>query len=130
MAEMNIREKQAPGVRWHRPQAPTISKRALEKIVQRIVQVAHPRKIVLFGSRAWGSHRLDSDLDLLVVKESSEPRYERAAPIYRALAGLGVGVDKDIVVYTPQEVEQWRNASAHFLTTALREGKVVYERQS
>jgi predicted nucleotidyltransferase len=125
---MNLRDEPERDAILDGPQARTISH--LEKIIQRIVEVAHPLKIVLFGSRAWDRHRPDSDLDLLVIKESSEPRYERAVPIYRALVGLGVGVDKDIVVYTPKEVEQWRNANAHFVTTAVREGKVIYERQS
>lgn len=101
----------------------------LEQIVRRIVEVAHPQKIVLFGSRARGEHRSDSDLDLLVIQESSEPRWERTVSLYRALAGLSLGVDKDIVVYTPEEVEEWRDASLHFVTTALREGKVLYERK-
>jgi predicted nucleotidyltransferase len=101
----------------------------LQEIVRRIVEASDPEKIVLFGSRARKAHRPESDLDLLVIKKSTEPRYERAVPIYRALAGVRLGIDKDIIVYTPEEVAQWRNASAHFVTTALREGKVVYERQ-
>ena len=111
-------------------QSRMIGSKPLEEIVRRVVDVAQPQKIVLFGSRARASHRPDSDLDLLVIKESAEPRYERAVPIYRALAGIGLGIDKDIIVYTPQEVERWRNASGHFVTTALREGKVIYERKS
>jgi predicted nucleotidyltransferase len=99
----------------------------LVEIIRRIVQVSAPIKVVLFGSRARDSHRPDSDIDLLVVKESNEPRWQRAVPIYRALAGIGAAVDTDIIVYTPQEVEEWRHASAAFVTTALREGKVVYE---
>jgi predicted nucleotidyltransferase len=99
----------------------------LAEIVKRIVAASNPEKIVLFGSRARESHRADSDIDLLVIKESTEPRWRRSVPIYRALAGIGVGVDADIIVYTPQEVEEWRGASAAFVTTALREGKVIYE---
>jgi predicted nucleotidyltransferase len=99
----------------------------LVEIVRRIVQVSAPIKVVLFGSRAHETYRPDSDIDLLVIKESTEPRWCRSVPIYRALAGIGVGVDADIIVYTPQEVEEWRGASAAFVTTALREGKVIYE---
>jgi len=99
----------------------------LVEIVRRIVQVSAPIKVVLFGSRARETYRPDSDIDLLVVKQSTEPRWRRSVPIHRALAGIGVGVDTDIIVYTPQEVEEWRGASAAFVTTALREGKVIYE---
>jgi predicted nucleotidyltransferase len=112
-----------------KPQFVALDANVLQKIVRRIVKVSQPQKIVLFGSRARDGHRPDSDLDLLVIKESAAPRYERAVPIYRELAGLSLGIDKDIIVYTPQEVEQWQNASAHFVTTAIREGKVIYERK-
>jgi DNA polymerase sigma len=50
----------------------------LAEIVRRIVQVSAPIKVVLFGSRAPGSNRPDSDLDLLVIQESNESRAERA----------------------------------------------------
>lgn len=97
------------------------------EIVQRIRSVANPRKIVLFGSRARGEHRPDSDIDLLVIEESSLPRHRRSIPLYAALADLPIEVDAEIVVYTPAEVEEWRGANAAFVTTALREGKVLYE---
>ena len=47
--------------------------------------------------------------------------------MYAALSELALNVDAEIVVYTPAEVEDWRGASAAFVTTALREGKVLYE---
>jgi predicted nucleotidyltransferase len=99
----------------------------LTKIVDRIRRVANPRRIVLFGSRARGSFRPDSDIDLLVIEDSPLPRHRRAIPMYAALSDLPLAVDADIVVYTPAEVEDWRGASAAFVTTALREGKVLYE---
>ena len=55
-------------------------------IVSRIVPVVHPEKIILFGSRARGTARLDSDIDLLVIARSEQPRYRRAAPIYGVLS--------------------------------------------
>jgi len=95
--------------------------------VRRIRAVSDPAKIVLFGSRARGDHRPDSDIDLLVIKESPLPRHRRAIPLYAALADLPLDVDAEVVVYTPAEVEEWRGASAAFVTTALREGTVLYE---
>ena len=96
-------------------------------IVRRIVQTAQPDKIILFGSRARGDARPDSDFDVLVIKESSEPGYRRDAPLYLALAGLNAPVD--VMVYTPEEVTDWSAVPQAFVTTALREGKVVYERK-
>jgi predicted nucleotidyltransferase len=99
----------------------------LPKIVERIRRVANPRRIVLFGSRARGDHRPDSDIDLLVIEDSPLPRHRRAIPLYAALSDLHLDVDAEVIVYTPAEVENWRGASAAFVTTALREGKVLYE---
>ena len=99
----------------------------LSDIVDRIRRVGNPQRIVLFGSRARGDFRPDSDIDLLVVQESPLPRHRRAIPFYAALADLPLNVDAEVVVYTPSEVADWRGASAAFVTTALREGKVLYE---
>jgi uncharacterized protein len=99
----------------------------LSEIVRRIRLVANPQKVVLFGSRARGDHRPDSDIDLLVIEDSPLPRHRRSIALYAALADLPLDVDAEVVVYTPAEVEEWRNAGAAFVTTALREGTVLYE---
>lgn len=98
-----------------------------DEIVRRIVQVIDPEKVILFGSRARGDTRPDSDFDLMVIKESNEPRYRRSAPLYTALADLPVEVE--IMVYTPEEVRQWEAVEEAFATTAIREGRVLYERE-
>jgi predicted nucleotidyltransferase len=99
----------------------------VSEIVERIRRVANPRRIVLFGSRARGDHGPTSDIDLLVIEDSPLPRHRRAIPLNAALSDLPLGVEVEVVVYTPAEVEEWRGASAAFVTTALREGKVLYE---
>lgn len=96
-------------------------------IVRRIRSVANPRRIVLFRSRARGEHRPDSDIDLLVIEDSPLPRHRRSIPLYAALSDLPIDVGAQVVVYTPDEVEEWRGAKAAFVTTALREGKVLNE---
>ncbi|MGO8790672.1 MAG: nucleotidyltransferase domain-containing protein [Terriglobia bacterium] len=97
----------------------------LERIVQRIVATAQPDKIILFGSRARGNARPDSDIDILVITESAEPGYRRDAAIYLALAGLNAPVD--VMTYTPEEIRDWSAVPQAFITTAIREGRVVYE---
>ncbi len=96
-------------------------------IVRRIVQTTQPEKIILFGSRARGHARSDSDFDLLVIKDSDEPGYRRDAPLYLVLAGMNAPVD--LMVYTPEEVREWSAVPQAFVTTAIREGKVLYERK-
>lgn len=98
----------------------------IQEIVHRIVELIQPEKILLFGSRARGQARRESDLDLLVIASSSEPRWCRSAPLYGALSD--VLMPMDIMVYTPEEVEDWSEVPRAFVTTAFREGKVLYEK--
>ncbi len=98
----------------------------LKEIVQRILAVGHPQKIILFGSHARGEAHPDSDYDLLIIEPSNLPRHQRAAKYRKVLTG--VRVPKDVVVWTPEEVSDWRNVPNTFITTALKEGVVLYER--
>jgi predicted nucleotidyltransferase len=95
------------------------------RITQRIVESFHPLRVILFGSRARGEADGDSDYDLLIIAPSDKPRWQRTVPVYRALAGMGV--PKDIVWWTPEEIAEWDGVKSHFINTVLREGKVLYE---
>lgn len=106
----------------------TDTERILQEIVQRIETVVQPERVILFGSRARGDARSDSDFDLLVIAESEEPRYRRAAPLYAALADIPV--ETEVMVYTPAEVDEWRMVPQSFVTTAIREGSILYERSN
>jgi len=106
----------------------SVSDAVIEEIVQRIVAAARPYKVILFGSRARGEARPGSDLDILVIQDSTEPRYRRSVPLYAALADLPVEVE--VVVYTPAEMEEWAGVRQALVTTALREGRVLYERSA
>jgi predicted nucleotidyltransferase len=102
----------------------TVDDRLLQEIVRRIRAAGRPQRIVLFGSRARGDARPDSDLDLLIIEESSEPRHKRPVPYLRALLGLFPA--KDVLVYSPAEVAAWADVPNAFVTTVLREGKTLY----
>ena len=95
----------------------------LDEIVQRIVEVASPERIVLFGSAARGEMGPDSDVDLLVVKSGADRR-RLAQTIYMNLFGVGRAVD--VVVVTPEDIERYGDSYALVIEAALREGKVVY----
>ena len=102
----------------------------LRGMVRVIVEAADPEQIILFGSRARGDARPDSDVDLIVVE--AEPFGEgrsRVEESQRLHDALGVqGVDKDILVYSLEDVEYWRDSLNNVLARALREGEVLYER--
>jgi uncharacterized protein len=97
----------------------------MHEIVRRIVARAHPRKIILFGSRARGESKETSDIDLLVIADTFAPRARRSAPLYGALSDILVPMD--ILVFRPDEVDEWSRVPQAFVTTAVREGKVLYE---
>lgn len=105
---------------------PPVTDELLATIVAHLTQVGNPLQIVLFGSHARGDARNDSDLDLLIVEESDLPRHKRGAAYRRAL--VDVHPSKDLVVWTPAEIADWATVPNAFITTALREGRVLYER--
>lgn len=101
-----------------------IDEALLLEIKNRIVNAFHPEKIILFGSYAYGTPSKESDLDLLVIMPSDEPMHSRVTKIRKLVRDIHI--PKDIIVYTPQEVEKWKDASAAFITTIIRKGKVIY----
>ena len=101
---------------------------ATEKMASMIAEQFHPDRIILFGSHSRGDSHPESDFDLLIIAPSDEPRWQRTIPVYRLLAGLGI--PKDIVWWTPAEINEWRGVRSHFINTVLREGKVLYENPS
>jgi predicted nucleotidyltransferase len=100
-----------------------LSEETLQEIIRRIVEVAQPEMIILFGSAARGEMGPNSDVDLLVVKPGVHRR-KLAMKIYRHLPGVGCAVD--VIVVTPQDIERFGNCPALIIEPALREGRVVY----
>ena len=96
----------------------------LDDIIRRVVEVAEPERIVLFGSAARGEINRHSDVDLLVVKDAPDLR-QITATVYRRLYGIGAAVD--IVMVTPQDVERYKDSHALVIKPALRDGTVMYE---
>jgi predicted nucleotidyltransferase len=99
----------------------------VREMVRRIVTAFDPERVVLFGSHARGEAGPDSDVDLLVVMPVTGSRRAQQVRIRLELRGLGVA--KDVVVVTPDEVERLREIPGTIVRPALREGKVLYERR-
>ena len=103
----------------------TIPQEVLVKIIQRIVEVAQPEKIILFGSAERGAMGRHNDVDLLVVKSGELDQSRLVGDIYMHLHGVGQAVD--VLVVTPEQVERYRNTHCLIIAPALREGKEVYQ---
>ena len=95
-------------------------------MVDRIVEGWKPSRLVLFGSHARGTATDSSDVDLLVILPNVSDKRDTAVEIRRALGDLPVC--KDIVIATPEEVTRRGHLVGTVLRSALREGKVLYER--
>jgi len=106
------------------PGAMTVGDAVLAEIIRRVVEVAQPDRIILFGSAAAGRMGPNSDVDLLVVKGGHYHRGRLTEEIYMSLIGVGQAVD--VIVVTPDDVERYRDNHALVIAPALREGRVVY----
>jgi uncharacterized protein len=104
-----------------------IDKKTISNIVYRIATNINPDKIFLFGSYATGLANEDSDIDLLVIKETSEPKFKRSIEIQRLLIGSKLPVD--IVVYTNDEFENEKAKHYSFVNTAIKGAQLMYERK-
>lgn len=113
-----------------------IPEKIMEEILKRIIDIAVPEKIILFGSYAYGIPNLDSDIDIIVVKKDIESKIREYSKIRRSLRGLGYPFD--IIILTPEEFEyyssDWINSVAAeakigglFFMKNKREYEVLYE---
>lgn len=98
----------------------------IDTMVSRIVERVNPEKIILFGSSARGTAGAESDVDLMVVVKEKISKRKKASEIYTFLAGLGV--PKDVVVVTAEEVERYKSIPGTVIYPAVHEGKVLYDR--
>jgi len=99
--------------------------RELERIVSRIIELG-VKKIILFGSVATGNISFDSDIDLIIIKETNKRFLKRLEEVY---AHIEPRTAIDILVYTPKEFEQLLSESG-FVQEAVKKGTVIYEEKT
>lgn len=93
------------------------------KIVNQLKQFS-PQAIILFGSQVKGPTHRNSDFDLLIIKETSEPFNKRITDAHRV---LHTNTPVDILVLTPSELQKYKENSS-FYQSVLESGKVLYGR--
>ena len=106
-----------------------ITKAQIDEIVRRIVEHCHPEKVILFGSYAHGTANEESDLDLAIVADTALPKFKRAIPFEKAIRFDGKRwlFGMDILVYTPKEMEEWKDNPYSMAHEIISTGKTLYE---
>lgn len=84
-----------------------------------------PKKVILFGSRAWGKPGKDSDIDLLIIKKTKQNPYKRIPEARSYLHDVDWAFD--LLVLTPAEVEKRLRLGDFFIENIIKKGKVLYE---
>jgi uncharacterized protein len=103
-----------------------VTQQDIEAAVGRMVSVAHaPLKVILFGSRAVGGARPDSDVDLLVVEEEIPDFTAEYARLRQAVGYIGTGVD--ILLYPRKEFERRSSWTSSAVFAAVNGGRVLFE---
>ena len=96
-------------------------------MVDRIVEVASPVRILLFGSRARGDAKDNSDIDFIVMLPTRDKMKEVRVEILASLGGLGFA--KDVLVTTPEYFAGASRTPGHLFRRAAEETKVLYDRE-
>ena len=106
-------------------QKKNVPKKILQNIIQRIVEVAHPDRIIMFGSAARGEMGPHSDIDLLVILNRSRRNWKINGEMYKAISPLPCSVD--LVVRTGKEIKERIPQGDWFLKDIVEDGLILYE---
>ncbi|NUM80129.1 nucleotidyltransferase domain-containing protein [bacterium] len=101
---------------------------SIQHIVDKIVQQIHPEAIYLFGSRAKNDVNENADIDLLVIEKetfsTTKSRMKELSRIRKAIMPYSTPVD--ILLFSSDEVNEWKDSINHIIARCLREGKKIY----
>jgi predicted nucleotidyltransferase len=106
--------------------ASQVAQEIIQDILGKLLASYSPQKVILFGSYAYGNPQPDSDIDLLVVKETSERFIDRWVTVRRLLSDPRRTLPLEVIVLTPQEVSKRLDIGDQFLAEILERGKVLY----
>ena len=99
------------------------NQKEVKNIVNQIVKNYKPEKIILFGSFAYGTPKISSDIDLLIIKNTKKRKVERIKDV---LMKVESGFPLEPLVYSPKELQERLNLGDFFFQDIMKNGKVLY----
>lgn len=101
-------------------------KEIILSIVEKIKDSYQPDKIILYGSYAYGNPGKDSDIDMLIIKQTKERPIDRRVFVRRLLSGLRRGYPFSSIVVTPEELKRRLEIGDQFFEEVVTKGEVLY----
>ncbi len=98
----------------------------IDAIVKKLVAEYQPEKIILFGSYAYGTPGPDSDIDLLIIKETTDRFLERWTEVQRILTGTHPHIPLEPLVLTPGELNGRLAVQDQFVEEIVERGVLLY----
>ncbi len=98
----------------------------IREILEKLVNGYTPKRVILFGSHAYGDPGPGSDIDLLIIKETSERFIDRWVTVRGILSDPQRTVGLDTLVLTPEEVSRRLAAGDQFVAEIIEKGEVLY----
>ncbi len=103
-------------------------KDTIQKILDKLVTGYAPQKVILYGSYAYGKPDRDSDIDLLIIKETTERFIDRWVTVQQILTGTHPSIPVETLVLTPQEMERRPAIGDQFVEEIITRGEILYAR--
>jgi len=103
-------------------------RRLIQELVEKIKREYQPEKIILFGSYAYGEPDEDSDLDFLIIKQTSDRFIDRNLSVSQIVSDPELLIPVEPLVFTPREIEEALGMGDQFIEEILERGAVLYDR--
>jgi uncharacterized protein len=98
----------------------------IQAMVDTLVAAYQPQRVILFGSYAYGEPHPDSDIDLLIIKDTPDAYYDRCVAVRLLLWDFTSQIPTDIIVLTPTELAKRLEIGDHFIEDITQDGIVLY----
>ncbi|PWB50034.1 MAG: hypothetical protein C3F06_13090 [Candidatus Methanoperedenaceae archaeon] len=104
-----------------------ITQEQIKKVVKTIIEGYNPKKIIVFGSYAYGHPTKDSDLDILIIKDDDLQGIQRNRMVRNILKDFSIPID--VIVKSSHEFNMLKDVIGTVVYPANKYGKVIYEQK-